>query len=180
MATTTANLKLTKPAAGEKANITLINNNMDVIDSKVGPFPSNGVSGITDLYSLIMDARPGPKRGTGTTFSEAAAAITSTTVSSTENFGEVANAIDAIVQNDSLAPKNSISTHMITNTTITGFAILFKRASAYYYGGIFIPISSSTVPLVFARYAVRYYDLVNKITQENRNNYLPVLSHGSK
>ena len=41
MATTTTNLGLTKPIGTEKALVSVINGNMDIIDNKVGAIPQN-------------------------------------------------------------------------------------------------------------------------------------------
>lgn len=41
MATTTTNLGLTKPIGTEKALVSVINGNMDIIDNKVGAVPQN-------------------------------------------------------------------------------------------------------------------------------------------
>ena len=52
MATTTTNLGLTKPIGTEQALVSVINGNMDIIDSKVGAVPANkNVQGQIDSLS---------------------------------------------------------------------------------------------------------------------------------
>ena len=52
MATTTTNLGLTKPVGTEQALISVINGNMDIIDTKVGAVPANkNVQGEIDSLS---------------------------------------------------------------------------------------------------------------------------------
>lgn len=57
MATTTTNLGLTKPIGTEKALVSVINSNMDIIDNKVGAIPQNesAQSQITALNNHIAE-----------------------------------------------------------------------------------------------------------------------------
>lgn len=59
MATTTTNLHLTKPSVGDRADITVINENMDLIDQAVDGYVSaEDPVGITDTVPPTFDGHP--------------------------------------------------------------------------------------------------------------------------